>query len=74
MTDLGSAISSTYVCNTSISRGRLRKAVNTLARIAQLPHGQHAKGSFILACAHASALYGCEASHVDESALRMYTA
>eukprot|EP00973_Karenia_brevis_P021956 3019852-Karenia_brevis.AAC.1 len=73
MRDLGASISSTYVCNTTVSRHRLRSATSTLSRIARLPHTKGKKAEFVVACGHAKALYGCEASHVDESALRTYT-
>ena len=33
----------------------------------------HRKVQFVLSCAHAQAFYSCEASSINESALRYYT-
>ena len=42
-------------------------------RIAHLPFTMAHKARFALICAHTRGLYGCEASPVDESALKHYT-
>ena len=73
MRDLGASLSTTFVANTSLSRERLRKAIEVLKRIRNLPYAMRQKVQFVLSCAHAQAFYGCEASPVDESALKSYT-
>ena len=73
MRDLGAALFTTYVCNTSLSMQRLQDVVQILQRIAHLHFSMTHKNRFVLSCAHSRALYGCEASPVDESALRHYT-
>ena len=73
MRDLGAHLNTTQVGNTSLSRKRLQDAAQVLLRIAHLPFAMAQKIKFALSCAHSRGLYGCEVSHVDESALRHYT-
>ena len=72
MRDLGASLSTTFVANTSLSRERLRKAIEVLKRIGTLPHTMRQKVQFILSCAHAQAFYGCEAANADESTFKSY--
>ena len=73
MRDLGAFLNTTLVSNTSLSRKRLHDATQILLRIAHLPFAMAQKIKFARSCAHTRGLYGCEVSHVDESALRHYT-
>eukprot|EP00973_Karenia_brevis_P038086 5250620-Karenia_brevis.AAC.1 len=63
MRDLGAVLSTSLCHSTTLSRARLQRGIATLKRIGRLPHNTSQKGDFALACAHAQALYGCEASH-----------
>ena len=62
MRDLGASLSTTFVSNTSLSRARLRKAIEVPKRIRHLAFARRQQVQFILACAHAQAFYGCGAS------------
>ena len=74
MRDLGASLSTSFVANTSLSRERLRKAIEVLKRIRTLPYAMRQKIQFVLSCAHSQAFYGCEVASVDESTLKSYTA
>ena len=65
MPDLGAALSTTYVGDTSLSRQRINKAMDVLRRIARLLSLMHRNVQLVLSCAHAQAFHGCEASAVD---------
>ena len=47
MSALGAALSTTYVCNTSLSRQRLQDAAQVLLRIAHLPYSMAHKIRFV---------------------------
>ena len=73
MREMGHSLSTTFVCTTALSRARSYKAIEVLKRIKHLPVSIKRKVQFIMSCAQAQAFYGCEASSVDESALKAYT-
>ena len=73
MRDLGAYLSCTLVSSTTLSRQRLHSATQILMRIAHLPFTMEHKARFAFICAHTRGLYGCEASPVDESALKHYS-
>ena len=70
--DLGAMLNTARRAATAISKGRLKKGINTLTRISCLPHSREKKEIFVNACAHNQALYGCEACHVDGDLFSSY--
>ena len=74
MRDLGATLAVGIGPSTKLSRQRLQRAGNTLHRVFALPHSVSEKLIIMRSTCHSSALYGCEASHVDEASLAHYTA
>ena len=72
--DLGSSMSLGAACSTHLSRKKLETASRSLHRVFALPHGMPQKLDIMRATCTNTALYSCEASHVDEAALTSYSA
>ena len=73
LSDLGSALNSSVAPTTALSAARLEQAISAVVRIDRLPLSREDKGHFALNCTHSKGLYSCEASQIDEHALRKYT-
>ena len=72
--DQGSTLSVAASTSTQQSRKRLLRATRTLHRVFALPHDLPRKLVVLRATSINTALYSCEASHVDESALHTFSA
>ena len=74
MRDLGATLAVGNAPSTKLSKQRLQHAGRTLHKVFALSHRRHDKIVIMRATCHSAALYGCEASHVDEASLAHYTA
>ena len=73
MRDLGASLSVGLGLSTKVSRARFIKAGCSMHRVFALPHDHQEKLHIFRATCHAAALYGCEATHIDETALAQYS-
>ena len=70
--DLGSTLAVAAAASTQQSRKRIQKATRTLHRVFALPQALPQKLIVLRATSISKALYSCETSHVDESALNSF--
>ena len=71
--DLGSSLAVGNTMATRLSKACLQCATCILHRVFRLPHQLPTKLNIMRATCHATALYACEASQVDEHGLANYT-